>query len=57
MTAKEVRKLETILGKVEALQNETADLNARERLQEAKSALLRLYAPQLTLNTHHREGE
>ena len=40
MTKSEIRKLETILAKVETLQIETTDAVAREGLGSAKSELL-----------------
>jgi DNA-binding FrmR family transcriptional regulator len=43
MTAIELKRLETILGKVEALQNMTNDGNAKSRLGAAKDELLRLF--------------
>ena len=43
MTMKEIKKLETILAKIETLQNQISDQNAKERLEGAKSELLRLH--------------
>lgn len=42
MTKAEIRKLETILARVETLQLQTNDVNARGRLGQAKTELLRL---------------
>ena len=42
MTAKEIRKLQTIIGKVESLQAMTSNATASARLQTAKSELIRL---------------
>lgn len=42
MTNQEIKKLETIIGKLENLQNTTDDKVARGHLQKAKSELLRL---------------
>lgn len=42
MTAAEFKKLETIIAKIETLQGQTADPNAKGRLQSAKSELIRL---------------
>lgn len=42
MTQAETAKLETILAKIEMLQNATKDRDAQERLQTAKSELLRI---------------
>jgi hypothetical protein len=42
MTTTEISKLHTIVAKIENLQNATSDAIARERLQVAKSELLRL---------------
>jgi hypothetical protein len=39
----EVRKLETILAKIETLQNQTSDRGAKDRLGFAKDELLRLF--------------
>lgn len=41
MTGAEEKKLETILAKVETLQNQTKDRALRERLGVAKDELLR----------------
>ena len=47
MTVGQQKKLETILGKLEALQSEVGRGNAYERLQVAKAALIRaLHAKQ-----------
>lgn len=46
MTKNEIKKLETILAKVETLQNETLDEIAKERLLFAKNELLRLFSEQ-----------
>lgn len=43
MTPNECARLDTILAKIEALQNATADENARSRLGTAKGELLRLW--------------
>jgi hypothetical protein len=40
MTQRQIRKLETILGKLEALEHETTDRVAREALHSGKNALL-----------------
>jgi hypothetical protein len=45
MTKKQVEKLETILAKLEALENEVVDTSARERLSAAKRELLRALPP------------
>jgi hypothetical protein len=42
MNASETKKLETIIGKIEQLQNRTKDVRAKDRLQTAKDELLRL---------------
>ena len=42
MTSREVRKLETILARIETLQAMTRDAGARDRLDTAKTELLRL---------------
>lgn len=42
MTAKEIKKLRTIIIKVEMLQSITNDKDAQERLQSAKNELIRL---------------
>lgn len=42
MTQRDWKKLNTILAKLETLQNETLDKDARERMQTAKSELLRI---------------
>ena len=44
MTQAETKKLETILGKIEALQAQTSSAVLRDRLQSAKSELLRAYS-------------
>ena len=44
MSRSEYNKLEAILSKIEALQNETKDPNAKDRLGLAKSELLRLHS-------------
>lgn len=44
MTQAEMKKLETILGKVEALQITTRDDDLKERLADAKSILLRAWS-------------
>jgi len=46
MTPSEVQKLEIILGRIETLQNKTADQNAKSRLGHAKDELLRLLKAQ-----------
>lgn len=46
MTFTETKKLEIILEKIEALQNSTKDINAKDRLGTAKSELIRLYNAQ-----------
>lgn len=43
MTRAEKLKLETILAKVEALQNQTNDLDLKQRLADAKTELLRAW--------------
>ena len=42
MTRAEHKRLETIIGKIERLQNQTPDLGAKDRLGKAKAELLRL---------------
>jgi hypothetical protein len=46
VTRSEVKKLETILYKVETLQNKTRDFVAKHRLGMAKDELLRLLRDQ-----------
>lgn len=46
MTPAEIKRLDTILAKVEALQNQTQDRAAKGRLGLAKDELLRLYNEQ-----------
>lgn len=41
MTAKDMKKLDAIVGKIENLQNSTDDTILKDRLQVAKSELLR----------------
>lgn len=41
MTVKQEKKLQTILVKLEALENEVSDVRVRERLSAAKRELLR----------------
>jgi hypothetical protein len=41
MTLRDIKKLETILAKVETLQNQTRDGQIKERLGSAKTELLR----------------
>jgi hypothetical protein len=43
MTKRERQRLDIILGKIEALQNATRDAKAAERLNAAKSELLRIW--------------
>jgi len=43
MTKREQQMLDTILGKLEYLQNKTKDERAKERMMAAKNELLRLY--------------
>lgn len=40
MTRAQIRKLESLLGKLEALENETTDARVREYLHRAKNELL-----------------
>jgi len=42
MTKRQWAKLNTLIRRLEALQNEVSDRNAKERMQEAKSVLLYL---------------
>lgn len=44
MTKSQFQKLETIIGKIEALQGTSGDANVRSRLLSAKNELLRLYS-------------
>lgn len=44
MTSRERQRLETIIAKVETLQNTTKDPVAKDRLGAAKSELLRLWS-------------
>lgn len=44
MTRSEFKKLETILAKIELLQNSVSDSTANERLMTAKNELLRLHS-------------
>ncbi len=43
MSARHIQKLKSILAKIESLQYENIDEDAKERLQSAKNELLRLY--------------
>lgn len=43
MTKAQLKKLETVLAKLEALENEVADRGARERLRAGKNELLRAW--------------
>lgn len=57
MTLAETNKLHTILAKVETLQNQTADRAAAERLQSAKSELMRPVDRFVTkTEKHERDG-
>lgn len=40
MTKAEIRKLDTIIGKLEALQNQTTDARARDLMGQAKTRLM-----------------
>jgi hypothetical protein len=46
MTANDKRSLDSIIGRIEALENRTADVSAKSRLRSAKDELLRLYSEQ-----------
>lgn len=41
MTKAQIKKLETILGKLENLENEVADPSIRDRLHSGKNEILR----------------
>lgn len=43
MTRGQLQKLDTILAKIEALQNQSSDRNVRDRLGLTRDALLSLY--------------
>lgn len=46
MTPGQIKKLDTILAKIETLQNQTEDRSAKGRLGLAKDELLKLYNEQ-----------